>query len=52
MATTAAAATQHPCTAGTVWTPSPAAGVEATLVTARRLLNNPSSAHASSLAAE
>jgi hypothetical protein len=37
---------------GTVWTPPPAAGVEATLVVARWLLNNPPSAHASPSATE
>jgi hypothetical protein len=52
MATTAATATQHQRSAGTVRTPPPAAGVEATLVAARRLLNNPLSAHTSPSTAE
>jgi hypothetical protein len=42
-----ATATQHHHMAGMVWTPSLAVGVEATLVTAHRLLNNPPLAHAS-----
>jgi hypothetical protein len=46
MATTAATATQHQPLTGTVRTPPPAAGVEATLVAAHRLLNNLPLAHA------
>jgi hypothetical protein len=49
MATTAA---QHQRSAGMVRTPPPAEGVEATLVAAHRLLNDPPSAHASPSAAE
>jgi hypothetical protein len=52
MATTAATATQHQCSAVTVQTPPPAAGVDGTLVTAHQLLNNSSSVHASPSAAE
>jgi hypothetical protein len=51
-ATTATTATQHQRTVGTVRTLSPAVGVEATLVVARRLLNNPPSAYASPSAVE
>jgi hypothetical protein len=52
MATTAATATQHQRTAETARTSPPAAGVKATLVASRRLLNNPPSAHAFPLVAE
>jgi hypothetical protein len=52
MATTVVTATQHQRMAETVRTPPPAAGVKATLVAARRLLNNPPSAHASPSVAE
>jgi hypothetical protein len=52
MATTAATATQHQCSAVTVQTLPPAAGVDGTLVTAHQLLNNSSSVHASPSAAE
>jgi hypothetical protein len=52
MAMTAVTTTQHQRTTGTVWTPLPAEGVEATLVAARWLLNNPPSAHTSPLAIE
>jgi hypothetical protein len=52
MATTSAIATQHQCSAGTVWTPPPVVGVEATLVTAHRFLNNPPLVHVSPSAAE
>jgi hypothetical protein len=51
-ATTAMTATQHQHTTEMVRTPPPAVGVEATLVTARRLLNNPPSMHASPSTAE
>jgi hypothetical protein len=44
---TAASATQHQRTAETVRTRPSVAGVEATLVVAHRLLNNPPSMHAS-----
>jgi hypothetical protein len=47
MATTTATATQHQRTVRMVWTPPPVAGVEATLVAARWLPNNPPLAHAS-----
>jgi hypothetical protein len=52
MAMIAVTATQHQCLVGTVRTPPPTMGVEATLVVAHRLLNNPPSAHASSSATE
>jgi hypothetical protein len=52
MAMTAATATQHQCSTRTVCTPPPVAGVEATLVAVHRLLNNPSSVHASPSVAE
>jgi hypothetical protein len=51
-ATIVVTATQHQCTAGTVRTLPPAAGVKATLVAAHRLLNNPPSMHASPSAVE
>jgi hypothetical protein len=46
MATTVVTATQNQRLAGMVQTPLQAAGVEATLVTACRLLNNKPSVHA------
>jgi hypothetical protein len=52
MDTTAATTTQHQRTPETVHTPPPVGGVEATLVTAHQLLNNPPSAHASPSAVE
>jgi hypothetical protein len=52
MAMIAATATQHQRMAGTVWTPLPVMGVEATQVATRRLLNNPPSMDASPSAAE
>jgi hypothetical protein len=52
MATTAATAMQHQCSAGTVRTLPPVVGVEATLVTTRRLLNNPPLVHVSPSATE
>jgi hypothetical protein len=45
-ATTAATTTQHKRTVGTVRTPSQVVGVEAILVAAHQLFNNPPSAHA------
>jgi hypothetical protein len=48
----AATVTQHQRMAGTVWTPLPVMGVEATQVATRRLLNNPPSMGASPSAAE
>jgi hypothetical protein len=52
MATTAATAIQHQCSARMVRTPPPVAGIEATLVTDHWLLNNTPSVHASPSAAE
>jgi hypothetical protein len=52
MAMIAATAMQHQRSVGMVRTPPPAAGVEATLVAACRLLNNPPSVHASPSAAK
>jgi hypothetical protein len=52
MATIAATAMQHQCSVGMDRTLSPAVGVEAKLVVAHRLLNNPSSVHASPSAAK
>jgi hypothetical protein len=43
---------QHQHTTVKVWTPLLAVDVETTLVTARRLLNNPPSVHASPSAIE
>jgi hypothetical protein len=51
-ATIAATATQHQRTVGTVRMPLPVAGVEATLVVAYQLLNNPPLEHTSPSAAE
>jgi hypothetical protein len=52
MVTTAATGMQHQRSAGMVRTPPPAAGVEATLVATRQLLNNPPLVHASPSATE